>query len=90
MNALQLLTEPNSVYVKATKKAQSGCAIWDLAAVALMVEEQAGSVRTYGGGPLHLNRPESIFFNDVGFVFTSADVDVDGVLAQIRDIDCAD
>jgi fructose-1,6-bisphosphatase/inositol monophosphatase family enzyme len=84
MNGLQLLTEPNSVYVKATKKAKSGCAIWDLAAVALMVEEQGGSVRTYGGKPLQLNRPESVFFNDVGFAFTSADVDIDMLLAQMR------
>jgi fructose-1,6-bisphosphatase/inositol monophosphatase family enzyme len=87
MNALQLLTTPNSVYVKATKKAQSGCAIWDLAAVALMVEEQAGCVRTYGGGPLHLNRTDSVFFNDVGFVFASADVVIETFLAQMQAID---
>jgi fructose-1,6-bisphosphatase/inositol monophosphatase family enzyme len=86
MNGLQLLTEPNSVYVKATKKAQSGCAIWDLAAVVLMVEECSGSVRTYGGGPLHLNRPESVFFNDVGFAFASADVDVDALLVRLHAI----
>ena len=75
LNGLQLLTEPNSVYIKATKKAQSGCAIWDLAAVALMVGEHSGAVRTYSGEPLHLNRHESVFFNDVGFVFASPDVD---------------
>jgi fructose-1,6-bisphosphatase/inositol monophosphatase family enzyme len=86
MNALQLLTEPNSVYVKATKKAQSGCAIWDLAAVALMVEECSGSVRTYDGGPLHLNRSESVFFNDVGFAFASADVDIDAFLERVQAI----
>jgi fructose-1,6-bisphosphatase/inositol monophosphatase family enzyme len=86
MNALQLLTEPNSVYVKATKKAQSGCAIWDLAAVALMVKEQAGSVRTYDGGPLPLNRSESVFFNDVGFAFASADVDIDAFLERCKSL----
>ena len=86
MNALQLLTEPNSVYVKATKKAVSGCAIWDLAAVALMVEEHLGGVRTYDGGVLHLNRAETVFFNDVGFAFTSADVDIDGFLPRLQDI----
>jgi fructose-1,6-bisphosphatase/inositol monophosphatase family enzyme len=90
MNCLQLLTEPNSVYVKATKKARSGCAIWDLAAVALMVEEHSGSVRTFDGGPLHLNRSESVFFNDVGFAFASADVDVDALLARVHSIGSPD
>jgi len=89
MNALQLLTEPNSVYVKATKKAQSGCAIWDLAAVALMVKAHGGSVRTYDGDPLHLNRPENIFFNDVGFAFTSPDVDSEAFLARIAALESA-
>ena len=84
VNGLQVLTEPSSVYIKATKKAQSGCAIWDLAAVALMVAEQGGSVRSFDGGVLHLNRPESVFFNDLGFAFTSADVDVDLVLARVH------
>ncbi|MAY80045.1 MAG: hypothetical protein CL930_04585 [Deltaproteobacteria bacterium] len=86
MNGLQVLTEPNSVYIKATKKAKSGCAIWDLAAVALMVEEQAGGVRTYHGEPLNLNRSESVFFNDVGFAFTSADVEVQAFLARLNGI----
>ena len=84
MNGLQLLTEPNSVYIKAPKKSQSGCAIWDLAAVTLMVEESAGGVRTYEGGALNLNRPDSIFFNEVGFAFSSADVDVDDFLSRFR------
>ena len=77
MNALQLLTVPNSVYAKATKASRSGCAIWDLAAVALMIEEHGGTVSAFDGRPLHLNRPESVFFNDVGFAFACADVDGD-------------
>ena len=77
MNALQLLTVPNSVYAKATKASPSGCAIWDLAAVALMIEEHGGTVATFDGRPLHLNRPESVFFNDVGFAFACVDVDGD-------------
>ena len=87
MNGLQVLTKPNSVYVKATKKAKSGCAIWDLAAVALMVEELGGSVRTYDGKALPLNRPDSVFFNDTGFAFTSPDVDIDVLLAQLQALD---
>lgn len=89
MNALQLLTEPNSVYVKAPKTTLGGCAIWDLAAVTLMLEECSGSVRAYGGGSLHLNRPEGVFFNDVGFALVSADVDVDALLDRVQRIGSA-
>jgi len=86
MNALQLLTESNSVYLKAPKKALGGCAIWDLAAVTLMLEECSCSVRAYGGGSLHLNRRESVFFNDVGFALVSADVEVDSLLERVQSI----
>ena len=83
MNALQLLTIPNSVYAKATKASRSGCAIWDLAAVALMIEEAGGMVSTFDGRPLNLNRSESVFFNDVGFAFACADVDGDGFVETL-------
>jgi fructose-1,6-bisphosphatase/inositol monophosphatase family enzyme len=87
MNGLQLLTQPNSVYVKAKKPSRSGCAIWDLAAVALMVQESAGTAQTYDGKPLNLNRPQNIFFNDIGFAFASADVDADALMERLRQID---
>ena len=75
MNALSLLTEPNSTYIKGPKPDLGGCAIWDLAAVTLMLTECGGHVLSYSGAPLSLNRPESVYFNDVGFVMTSPDVD---------------
>ena len=75
MNALQLLSVPDSVYAKATKESRSGCAIWDLAAAVLMIEEHGGTVSTFDGRALNLNRTESVFFNDVGFAFASADID---------------
>ena len=87
MNALQLLTTPNSVYLKAPKKSPGGCAIWDLAGVALMITEAGGEGRTYGGGPLHLNRSENIFFHDTGFIFASVDVEIEDLLAQLRTMD---
>lgn len=83
-NGLQILAVPNSVYIKSPKASLGGCAIWDLAAVSLMLAELGGTVQVHDGGPLHLNRPESLFFNDVGLVFASADVDVDAVMTQIR------
>ena len=75
LNALGVLSEPGSVYAKAPKAARSGCAIWDLAAVALMVEEQGGGVMAFDGSTLNLNPPGSVFFNDTGFALSGAQVD---------------
>jgi 3'-phosphoadenosine 5'-phosphosulfate (PAPS) 3'-phosphatase len=72
------------VYLKAPKKPLGGCAIWDLAAVALMVDEARGNGCTYEGGPLPLNRADSVFFNDIGFAFGSADVDLETLLSELR------
>ena len=71
MNGLGLIKTANSAYIKEPKESLGGCAIWDLAAVSLMLEEQGGRARTYGRERLHLNRPASVFFNDVGLAFTS-------------------
>ena len=87
MNGLQLLTEPNSVYVKGPKKALGGCAIWDLAAVSLMLREMSGRVLTYDGAPLPLNRAESVFFNDVGIALGSPDLGVEGVSRCLEAMD---
>ena len=87
MNILQLLTHPNSCYVKAPKPSLGGCAIWDLAAVSLMLEELGGSSQFYDGQALQLNRAESVFFNDVGLVFASAEVVISGLMARV--LSCA-
>ncbi len=72
MNGLGLLKTANSAYIKEPKESLGGCAIWDLAAVSLMLEEQGGSARTHGGERLPLNRLESVFFNDVGLDLRSS------------------
>ena len=74
MNIVQLLTYPNSIYVKAPKGELGGCAIWDLAAVAQMLHESGGTTAFYDGHPLSLNRHKSVYFNDVGLVFAGRDV----------------
>ena len=87
MNILQLLTHPNSCYVKSPKPSLGGCAIWDLAAVSLMLEELGGSSQFYNGQALQLNRAESVFFNDVGLVFACAHVVISGLMARV--LSCA-
>ena len=43
VNFVQLLSAPNSVYLKAAKTTRVGCAIWDLAALPLMLTELGGT-----------------------------------------------
>ena len=90
MNAIHVLTEPNSLYVKHPKPDLGGCAIWDLAGVSLMVAELCGTVRTYDGEALHLNREASVFFNDVGPVLASADLPADALLTGLERAGAAD
>ena len=86
VNCIQLLRHPNGIYVKEPKESLGGCAIWDLAAVTLMLRESGAHARHYDGTPAHLNRAESIFFNDVGLAYASANVDLDQILAQTKDM----
>ena len=86
INTLQLLTSPRSCYCKPPKPQLGGCAIWDLAAVSLMVEEIGGSVTTFSGKPLDLNRKETIYFNDVGLVFTSPDLTYDEFFETMNEV----
>ena len=74
MNVIQVITNASSCYCKPPKKSLGGCAIWDLAAVSVMLEEMQGITLFFDGTPLHLNRDQSIYFNDVGLVLTRSDV----------------
>ncbi len=74
MNIIRVITESNSLYMKEPKKALGGCAIWDLAAASLMLEEYGGTAQFYDGSPLLLNREDTHFFNDVGLLFLSPDL----------------
>jgi fructose-1,6-bisphosphatase/inositol monophosphatase family enzyme len=87
MNIIQLLTTPNSCYLKSPKPSLGGCAIWDLAAVSLMLEECLGKARLYDGKELPLNRSESLFFNDVGLAFTSADLSLEELFAYVEAVE---
>ena len=73
-NVLMMLTEPRSVYLKRPKKKLGGCAIWDLAAVSLMLTELGGRVQTFFGDSLELNRPDTLYFNECGLRLTGAGV----------------
>ena len=76
VNALSVMLNPGSVYIKPPKKALGGGAIWDFAAVSLMLEECGGTAQTFYGKPLPLNRSEGVYFNDLGVVFAGLDVDL--------------
>lgn len=72
MNVVNLLSHPRSFYLKTPKKRLGGCAIWDLAAAALLCENAGGTAQFFDGSPMHFNRKERLYFNDVGFIFTGS------------------
>ena len=86
MNVLQLLRDPMAIYCKAPKPQLGGCAIWDLAAVALMLKECGGHACFFDGSQLNLNRPETVFFNDVGLLFVGARVDLRRQLSRMQEL----
>ena len=74
MNTIHVLTNPFSIYCKPPKKSLGGCAIWDLAAVSLILTEAGGTACFFDGSILELNRKHSIYFNDVGLFFSSSNI----------------
>ena len=86
MNTIQLLKHWNSWYCRIPKKHLGGCAIWDLAAVSLMLKEQSGSARFFDTEPLDLNRSETVFFNDRGLGFASSGVNIEALLIHIKEL----
>ena len=90
MNTIQLLLEPSSCYCKPPKKATGGCAIWDLAAVVLLLQEANGTASSFDGAPLSLNRSSTVYFNDVGLIFASSDVVHSELLELMTELCSAD
>ena len=85
INALHVMRVPNSVYVKPPKAERGGGAVWDFAAVALMLGELSGSVQTFYGEPLMLNREAGPYFNDVGVFIANAEASARGVWQLVHD-----
>nr|CRH06403.1 Conserved protein of unknown function [Candidatus Magnetococcus massalia] len=84
INSLQVLLNPNACYFKYPKAATGGCAIWDLAAVALMLEEAGGMMSGFAGELLSFNDPESIYFNRSGLMVCSAPAMLQAVRARLQ------
>ena len=94
MNGIGLLNHGRAFYMKPPKKRQGGCAIWDLAAIARIIENNGGEAVCFDGTPLPLNRPYE-YFNDLGFIFTSPDLSYREVITNLKslslprlDVDC--
>jgi len=90
MNAIYLLHHPSSFYMKLPKNRLGGCAIWDLAAIRLLCENSGGSAQFYNGDTLHLNRNDRLYFNDVGFIFTGRNINVDSLMAELHALSPSD
>ena len=55
INSLNVLENENACYFKYPKKQAGGCAIWDLAAVQLILDEVGGVVTNFSGKSLTFN-----------------------------------
>ena len=51
-----------------------------------MLTELGGAAEFYNGGQLNLNRPESIFHNDLGLAFTSPDLKAREVVQLMKSL----
>ena len=74
MNAVNVLNNPRSFYMKTPKKEMGGAAIWDLAAVSIFFDNTDGSYQFFDGSRMNFNRPETFYFNDVGFIITGSGI----------------
>ena len=83
-NVLTVLQHPRSWYMKVPKKRLGGCAIWDLAAISLLCTQSKGSVQDFNGERLSMNRPDKLYFNDVGFVFTGSAIQYQDVMEHLQ------
>jgi 3'(2'), 5'-bisphosphate nucleotidase len=72
MNTISVLLNPNSFYFKYPKKEEGGCAIWDLAAVSLILTEAGGIFTDFMGNSLNFNSPSTLYFNHVGLMASSS------------------
>ena len=84
MNSIHVLTTSNACYFKLPKDSIGGGAIWDFAAVTVMLQEAKGNISFFDGTAFQLNRDQSVYFNDVGLMMTSHDVEYEQVIELIH------
>ena len=86
VNVMNIILCDNGTYFKFPKKAVGGCAIWDLAAVSLILTEVGGVVTDHLGHKMTFNNPDTIYFNKSGFLMASNQATAERTLKQIHDI----
>ena len=67
MNALNSLLF-QGCYIKHPKAEKGGCAVWDLAACSLILQEAGGSMTGFNGEALSFNKKDSLFYNQEGLI----------------------
>ena len=67
-NCLHVIQTPNSCYFKPPKPQKGGCAIWDLAGVALLAESRGLKLTGFNSEELNFNSPKSLYFNETGLM----------------------
>lgn len=70
LNSIKAYLCGNGIYYKKPKKEQGGCAIWDIAATSLIIQEAGGKFTDYSGAKLHFNKLSTIYYNEEGLLVT--------------------
>lgn len=73
MNACMVLENRPACYFRFPKVRASGGSLWDFAASACIVKEAGGLCSDIFGNPLDLNRPDSLFMNHRGVLYTDTE-----------------
>lgn len=68
MNAINALDHGHACYFKLAKRTPGGCAVWDIAAIAVILQEAGGSVTSIDGQALCYNKPDSLYYNQEGLL----------------------
>lgn len=71
MNACGVLANPRACYFKLPKPYPCGGCLWDFAATACLFHEAGAIATDMHGGPLDLNRSDSLFMSHRGVLFAS-------------------
>ena len=70
LNAIEVIKNDRSIYVKPPREIKGGGALWDFAAVALFIKENNGWISDYYLNPINFNKKKH-YFNEEGIIIAS-------------------
>jgi 3'(2'), 5'-bisphosphate nucleotidase/myo-inositol-1(or 4)-monophosphatase len=82
MNAVMVLTTPNSFYLKPPKEKQGGGSLWDFAATTALFQSARKPCGDFNGSTINFNQRDTLFMNQTGVLF-AYDADLFSTLLRL-------